>query len=63
MDSLGHTKESNNNYRNDKTRFYLIYTLMLRSFSWERRHPAGLPPEMAAFPVRNMTYTVLMRKF
>jgi len=29
--------------------------LMLRSVSWERRHPAGLPPEMAARPVRNMS--------
>jgi hypothetical protein len=29
---------------------------MLRSYSWERRHPAGLPPEMAALPVRNISY-------
>jgi hypothetical protein len=29
---------------------------MLRSFSWERRHPAGLPPEMVALPVRNISY-------
>ena len=29
---------------------------MLRSYPWERRHPAGLPPEMAALPVRNISY-------
>jgi len=23
---------------------------MLRNFPWERQHPAGLPPEMAALP-------------
>jgi len=29
--------------------------LILRSYSWERRHPAGLPPGMAALPVRNIS--------
>jgi hypothetical protein len=29
---------------------------MLRSFSWERRHLAGLPPGMVALPVRNISY-------
>jgi len=32
---------------------------MLRSFSWAPsgfpRHPAGLPPEVAALPVRNIS--------
>jgi hypothetical protein len=28
---------------------------MLRSYFWERRHPAGLPPEMAARSVRNIS--------
>jgi hypothetical protein len=34
----------------------LYYLLMLRSYPWERRHPAGLPPEMAALPMRNISY-------
>ena len=34
------------------------YSLMLCTLSWERQHPAGLPPEMAALPVRNISYSL-----